>query len=409
MLVDAVVTDKKGNYVHDLTQKDFKVYEDNKEQQVASFSTGADVAVQANNAQKRYLILFFDNSSMAAPDQIQARGAAVKIHGSQRRAGPLMAVVDFGGTLRIAQNFTANPDALRAAISGVKTSYVASNATSDVTGSGSIAPPGFSSISSAETDFGARTMLLAVRSLAKNLRSVPGRKMLVLFSAGFALTPENQSELTATIDALQQGECGDLFAGCARPGCAGAPGGGSARNDDLERATSRRSYRRTHLQAHSAPDLVCSAASRPIPNTRWRWRCRGRRRSSRRGREVRWGTGGGTGRRRRERRRAGTGALGGKGGTGTGTGTGTGGKGGGTTGNPGGTRGGGTTPPITIPTTTTSTIPTTNRARIIPQLPPSVTTNQQILAALADGTGGFSIFNTNDLLGGLRTHWQRAK
>src|SRR5580700_4952391 len=50
VLVDAVVTDKKGNYVHDLTQKDFKVYEDNKEQQVTSFSMGSDVAVQANNA-----------------------------------------------------------------------------------------------------------------------------------------------------------------------------------------------------------------------------------------------------------------------------------------------------------------------------------------------------------------------
>ncbi|HEY1963432.1 MAG TPA: hypothetical protein VGG59_00810, partial [Acidobacteriaceae bacterium] len=37
----------------------------------------------------------------------------------------------------------------------------------------------------------------------------------------------------------------------------------------------------------------------------------------------------------------------------------------------------------------------------MPQLPQSVATNQQILAALAEGTGGFSIFNTNDLLGGL--------
>src|SRR5713226_1857606 len=69
VLVDAVVTDKKGKYIRDLTQNDFKVYEDNKEQQVSSFSTGADVAVQAN-AQKHYLILFFDNSSMQAPDQI---------------------------------------------------------------------------------------------------------------------------------------------------------------------------------------------------------------------------------------------------------------------------------------------------------------------------------------------------
>lgn len=45
-LVDAVVTDKKGNYVHDLTQNDFKLYEDNKEQKVTSFSFGADTAIQ---------------------------------------------------------------------------------------------------------------------------------------------------------------------------------------------------------------------------------------------------------------------------------------------------------------------------------------------------------------------------
>src|SRR6201987_1970955 len=112
VLVDAVVTDKKGGYVQGLTQKVFKVYEDNKEQQVTTFSTGSDVAIRANNAQKRYLILFFDNSSMAAPDQIQARGAAAKFIDANAGPDHLMAVVEFGGALRIAQNFTANSDAL---------------------------------------------------------------------------------------------------------------------------------------------------------------------------------------------------------------------------------------------------------------------------------------------------------
>jgi len=32
VLVDSVVTDKKGNYVRDLKQNDFKVFEDSKEQ-----------------------------------------------------------------------------------------------------------------------------------------------------------------------------------------------------------------------------------------------------------------------------------------------------------------------------------------------------------------------------------------
>jgi len=39
-----------------------------------------------------------------------------------------MAVVDFGGSLRIVQNFTANADVLRAAVSGVKSSSVDPNA-----------------------------------------------------------------------------------------------------------------------------------------------------------------------------------------------------------------------------------------------------------------------------------------
>src|SRR5215831_10869139 len=44
VLVDTVVTDKKGNYIHDLTQNDFKVYEDNKEHPITSFATGANAA-----------------------------------------------------------------------------------------------------------------------------------------------------------------------------------------------------------------------------------------------------------------------------------------------------------------------------------------------------------------------------
>jgi VWFA-related protein len=225
VLVDSVVTDKKGNYVRDLTQNDFKVFEDNKEQAVSTFSTGADAATQANG-QRRYLILFFDNSTMAAPDQIQARSAAKKF--IEANAGPdhLMAVVDFGGSLRIVQNFTANAQVLQAAVSGVKSSSVDPNGPPDVPVT--VASSGFpsfgTSLGNAAADFGARSMLLAVRSLAKNLRSIPGRKMVVLFSGGFPLTQENQSELTATIDACNKSNVA-VYALDARGLVATAPGG----------------------------------------------------------------------------------------------------------------------------------------------------------------------------------------
>src|SRR5262249_35630010 len=84
---------------------------------------------------------------------------------------------------------------------------------------------------------------------------------------------------------------------------------------------------------------------------------------------------------------------GGTGGGGGGRG-GTGGPGAGGGGRPGGA--GGNTPfNVNNPMNTQPRI-------IVPQFPPSASTNQQILAALDEGTGGFTIFNTNDLLGGLQ-------
>src|SRR5258707_2722283 len=197
VLVDSVVMDKKGNYVRDLTQNDFKVFEDNKEQPVSTFSTGADAVSQANG-QRRYLILFFDNSTMAAPDQIQARSAATKFITANASPDRFMAVVDFGGSLRIVQNFTANADVLRAARSGAQNSLVHPNTASPEV-AGTAASTGLSSfglsLGNAEAEFSARSMLLAVRSLAQSLRTIPGRKMVVLFSGGFPRSEEHTSEL----------------------------------------------------------------------------------------------------------------------------------------------------------------------------------------------------------------------
>jgi len=399
VLVDAVVTDKKGAYVHDLTQKDFKVYEDNKEQQVTGFSFGADITgQQIANAQKRFLILFFDNSSMAAPDQIQARGAAAKFVAANAGPDRMMAVVDFGGTLRISQNFTANPELLNAAVSRLKNSQVNSNPENSAPIT--VASAGLSSLSNAETDYGARTMLLAVRSLAKNLRSVPGRKMLVLFSSGFALTFENQSELTATIDACNKANVAiyslDVRGLVAPISELVIPWG------KLAAAKTQSVLSRTTTTQNQKPRLVLASYATADPQRPSGAPAGGGQRPSGGGGAPSGGSGGGT---------AGGGGRGGTGGSG-GTGTkgapgGTGGTGG--TGKPGGTgggtttgnRGGGTAPANYNPYNNYANNPYNQSRVIIPQLPPSTTTNQQVLAALAEGTGGFTIFNTNDLLGGL--------
>ena len=126
VIVDTVVTDKKGAYVQDLSQKNFRVFEDGKEMDVKTFSSEAEGAA-AGKSQQRYIVLFFDNSTMDPAMQFLARDAASKFIDSNAGPNRLMAIVNFGGALQIAQNFTANADRLKKVVSGVKFSSTSPN------------------------------------------------------------------------------------------------------------------------------------------------------------------------------------------------------------------------------------------------------------------------------------------
>src|SRR5664279_2743092 len=193
VLVDVVVTGKKGVYVEDLELKNFKVWEDNKEQQLKTFSSGADPKGTAG--QQRYIVLFFDNSTMAVGEQLQARQAAARFIESNAGPDRLMAVVNFTNSLTIAQNFTGDIDRLKQVVGGIKSSGLAPGP--ERAGMG---VPRLGGIG----EYGARSMLLALRGLAKNLTEVPGRKSLILFTSGFPLSSEGRSEANAAIDACNK-------------------------------------------------------------------------------------------------------------------------------------------------------------------------------------------------------------
>ena len=386
VLVDSVVTDKKGNYVRDLAAKDFHVWEDNKEQAITSFSFESDKGPSPN--QRHYLVLFFDNSSMEFGDQANARNAAAKFIDANAGPNRLIAIVEFSGISKITQNFTADASRLKRVVSGLKTSAVASNSTTDnatptITDSSggvqvaSLGTPVFGapSLSGFEADFGARSVLIALRDLAKNLSSVPGRKTVVMLTAGFPLTVELQSELTAVIDACNKYNVAVYpidVRGLVVPMPSAAPG--------------------AQLRKPAAPARLMSATLKyqgnaPQPHL------------------VLVQHGGGPG--------GGGGAGGGGGHAGGGSpggGTGGGGSHGGgpTGGTGGGSRGvGGGTPPGVRSgglVTPVSNYYNSNFQphNIVPSFPPSASDNQQVLYALASGTGGFVILNTNDLLGGMQ-------
>jgi VWFA-related protein len=391
VLVDTVVTDKKGNYIRDLTSKDFKVWEDNKEQAITSFSFEEDTASPANS-QKRYLVLFFDNSTMDMGDQARARTAAAKFIDANSGPSRLMAIVDFGGSVHVAQNFTADADRLKQVVSAVKSSSVSPNAPAPVeVASLGLPPLGMPTLGNAEADFGAHSVMLALRSMAKNLATVPGRKTLILFTSGFPMTAERTSELTAVIDTCNKANVA-VYPIDVRGLVAAAPGGARIRLPSSPTTARLVSANLGYSDTPGSPHPHLLFVSAPL------WAEPAQHGGGGGGGTGGGGGGGGHG-------GGGTGGTGGggtggggKGGGGTG-GTGGGGKGGGGTTGTGGGHGGTTTSGAGYGTGMQN--PYTQPRQIVPQFPESASTNQQVLYQLADGTGGFVILNTNDLLAGL--------
>ncbi len=175
VLIDSIVTDRKGAYIGDLTRKDFKVREDGKEQTLTSFSYLTD---EAPDAEKRYLVLFFDNASMPQTDQHYARDAAMKFIGLNAGSNHLMSIVEFGGTVRVTQNLTGDMDRLKQAIIAPKLSVASAGAPGAV---GIISRAGYNAASALPE---------ALRNVAKGLAKVPGRKTIVLFSEGGSVSQD---------------------------------------------------------------------------------------------------------------------------------------------------------------------------------------------------------------------------
>jgi VWFA-related protein len=382
VLVDTVVTDKHGAYVRDLTQKDFKVWEDGKEQPINSFSLEDDSS-GPSRAQIHYMVLFFDNSTMEYGDQLRARDAAVKFLDANTADNRLIAIAEFDGTLHITQNFTSDADRLKAVANRVRGSSVSPNAPAMVASlSGPSGAPSF--FGNAEADFGANSMMLALRNLAKGLASVPGRKTVVMLTAGFPLTPERQSELTAVVDACNKANVAVYpidVRGLTAPG-------GSA-------ITSGPSMSRLQMPSHHySPQQLADGALINNPQQSHPTLMRTAFILPASGGAGGAGGGGHGG---------GGGAGGGRGGGGTTGGTGGGKGGGGTTGGGkgGGTGTGGGNPGSPVFGNQYNNPAYTNPRTIVPPFPDSASNNQQLMYALAEGTGGFVILNSNDLLGGM--------
>ncbi len=235
VLTNVIVRDKKtGALIEDLKASDFTIYENGKQQKIASFdyqnvndaalladrgtvSGKTSVADLLNNDfaanpkdlhDHRLMVFFFDLSSMQPEDVDRAVDSAVDFVNKKMQPADLVALVSLDTGLTMDQDFTADKTALLRGLSkygGTEgTGFTAGGTTGSTSGTADDAGS-YSADDSEYASLNTDRELYAIESIAKALERVDGRKSMLYFSGGLTRQGiENQASLrVATNEAVK--------------------------------------------------------------------------------------------------------------------------------------------------------------------------------------------------------------
>ena len=255
VLVNVVVRDKKGAFVHGLTKDDFTLFEDGKRQVISSFdvenvdefalvgpseapvsgseSTHALLRQSGNPTlearDRRLMLLFFDFSAME-PEQIERSVDAAKTFVETHiQPADLLALVSLSTDLRVDLDFTADKTRILSALSAYTSSqgqgFSATDTTTETSGS-------YTPDDSDYNTFSADRKLLALQSIMQTLGKISQKKALIYFSNGISQSGfDNQSALRAATASAVKANVSIYPVDIQ--GLQAFPGGGEARSASL--------------------------------------------------------------------------------------------------------------------------------------------------------------------------------
>ncbi len=262
VIVDVTVKDKTGGVIENLKESDFSVLEDGKPQKISVFELQklslepapppeaptledqkalpedpkTTISVPAANApskvqyhDKRLLVLFFDFSNMAIPDQLRAQDSALKFLDKQMTASDMVAILLFTTTVQVKTDFTADRDQLKTVIENLPIGDMTDLAAMADTGDDDSEDTGAAFVAD-ETEFNifnTDRKLAAIEDAVKKLAKLPEKKVLIYITGGISKTGvDNQAQLEASINAAVKANV-SIFPIDAR-GLMGDPPGGAA-------------------------------------------------------------------------------------------------------------------------------------------------------------------------------------
>ncbi len=225
--IDAVVTDKKGRHIEDLTQDDFELLVDGKKQQLTYFShinlrgtikrelpanrrTAASPAPESMPTRQiepaevnRTIAFIVDDLGLSFRSTEFVRETLRKFVAEQMQGGDLVAIIRTGNGLGMLEQFTSDKRILYSAIEKLTWNPLSrdmtptfADASTEVTDDQADKQAVLDTFEEfRETNFSTGT-LGAIGFVVQGLRSLPGRKSVILLSDGFRVYSQNSDDNT---------------------------------------------------------------------------------------------------------------------------------------------------------------------------------------------------------------------
>jgi len=260
VIVDVTVKDKAGKSIDGLTQKDFSVFEDGKQQQISVFeyqklamdpeppptlslsdqlvlpqsprtTIVAEKPGEITYHDKRLLVFFLDFSSMGIPEQLRAQDASLEYLDKHITKDDMVAILLYTSQIYVKTDFTSDREVLTQIIKDLPIGEMSEMAGLADTGDANNEDTGAAFVAD-ETEFNifnTDQKLAAIEQAARMLSALPEKKALIYFAAGVSKTGvDNQAQLEASINASVKANMA-IYPIDTRGLMADPPGGGASK------------------------------------------------------------------------------------------------------------------------------------------------------------------------------------
>ncbi len=219
--VDAVVTNREGRAVTDLSKDDFEIFENGQRRELTYVTfvdgRGANAALPVRRTEpavlpgalrresiSRTVAIVVDDLRMSFQGVNNTRETLRRFVREQIRPGDLVAILSTSGSLGPLQSFTTDPHMLNAAIDRLRLYLRGGGQAGQVQALGPGGETDDVEISRIKHRLFAVGTLGGLKHVIAGMQDLPGRKSVVLFSEGQALVQRPRKENPVTLDELHQ-------------------------------------------------------------------------------------------------------------------------------------------------------------------------------------------------------------